>query len=454
MDPLTGLASRQAIHEAIESWLAVDHTANETTRKLVSECENEYDNEQGGLGRSAFLLVDIDRFTELNRELGFRAGDQVLRCCAVWLKDQVRELDLLARHDGARFAVWMRDASQKVEVLQLAQRLAQVSEVVKDQLGHIVTVSVGCALFPDHGKTLDTWLSNALQALGVAKDAGGNQIKVFNSAPSEVNKNPNAWVTQNELDGAIGTDTLVLHYQPVCELATGRLVGVEALLRPRIEALAGASTEALMNLAESLPVIENLSRWGIRTACLAVHDLESIGGIQPSVAVNLPPQVIRHPALLQWVREGLEASALPAHRLTIEVTERALIQAVTAQGDTALMGSLRALHELGCLIALDDFGVGYSALAQLVQLPLHKVKFDRSLLPKSADDTRAVVLLRHLLALSRDLGIIAVAEGIETEAQRDLLLTLGCPQGQGYLYGRPMAIEGVNEWIKERNPKR
>jgi diguanylate cyclase (GGDEF)-like protein len=417
---------------------------------------------------SALFLVDIDRFSELNRALGFRLGDAVLKSCADQLAAKIRSVDMLARHDGARFAIWMSDASQRVEVLQLSERLLEITSAhlpsvsthssASDSSEVSITLSIGCAVYPRSGQTLDELISSALAALAVAKQMGGGRLQLADSTPQiskdqtndpdgSIAVSPNAWTLQNDLVQAIDENTLSLYYQPVVCLLTGRVSGVEALLRPKIEAYAGQTTEQIMNLAEQLPVIEKLTRWGLLEACQAASEA------RVPVAVNLPPGVLRNPQFIAWVTAAIEGASISASDLTLEITERAL-----AQTDDLLIKTLMQLNGLGCKLAIDDFGVGYSSLAQLVRLPIQKVKLDRSLLPLAGQSMelfrKCTILLKHLISLSKELGLQTVAEGVETAEQFAMLNSFGCDFAQGYYLSRPQPLQKLSAIIETINLSR
>jgi diguanylate cyclase (GGDEF)-like protein len=403
---------------------------------------------------AALLLVDIDRFSELNRALGLLAADRVLAACARWLETQIRSVDLLARFDGARFVIWMPDASQRFEVVQLAQRLMELKRVEIDQSGakpldsakteskasmkHVeISLSVSCAFFPEHGRDFDALAQATLHGLQVTKQSGGGRVQLANQEAQSQIENPNAWSLQNDLSAALVGNNLDLVYQPIYRLFDRQIIGAEALLGPRVQLLASQNTESMMEVAEKLPVIEQLTRWGLFEACQTAALMCGTGqGNQSfSIAVNLPPSVMQLPALASWVQEALTKASVPANLITLEMTERGLVQ-----GDSLLIHTMQALDKMGCGLAMDDFGIGYTALAQWVRLPIKKVKFDRSLMPSSYTDTRAIVLLKHLIALAGELSITTVAEGVEHEWQWDLLKTLGCDQAQGYLLSRPISV--------------
>ncbi len=419
---------------------------------------NAYLNEQAvskpsQVSAAAFFLVDIDRFSDINRALGLRDADQVLAACARWLEGHVRGVDRLARFDGARFAIWMPDASQRFEVVQLAQRLIGLTEVViKDRQNQTRTIelslSVSCAISPDHGQTLDELINAAMRGLQLAKLTGGGRVQLASTELKASGSSPNAWALQNDVSAAIDNNELELYYQPVYRISDKRMVGAEALLRPRIELLSGASTESMMMVVEQLPVIEELTRWGLLAACKTSATINRM--VPPdrpvAIAVNLPPVVMQHPNLAAWVKDALTEAQIPAHWITLELTERGV-----ANGESLLVHTMQDLNQMGCGLAMDDFGVGYTALAQWIRLPIKKVKFDRSLLPIAPDSKRAIALLKHLIALAKELNLVTIAEGVEYEWQWKLLKELGCDQAQGYWLSKPLAAQALFNLLQLEN---
>jgi diguanylate cyclase len=248
------------------------------------------------------------------------------------------------------------------------------------------------------------------------------------------------------LSAAIDSNSLDLYYQPVYRLRDGLIVGAEALLGPRVQLLASQNTESMMMVAEKLPVIEELTRWGLCEACQTAALISAAyqGDEALSIAVNLPPSVMQLPALALWVQDALTKANIPANLITLEMTERGLVE-----GESLLVHTMEALDAMGCGLAMDDFGIGYTALAQWVRLPIKKVKFDRSLMPASQDDNKSITLLKHLIALTKELKITTVAEGVEHEWQWELLKTLGCDHAQGYWLSRPISASKLKALVTQ-----
>ena len=427
LDTVTSLIRREQFHSIVEQQLNQTPTAQ---------------------SRSAFLLIDIDRFSGVNRALGVHLADAVLAAVAKIIQTRLRGSECLARHDGARFAIWMPSADQRVEVLQLAQRLIEILSVTLDNGTAIpISLSVGCALYPEHGTDLVTLLGSAMRALSDAKNAGGACVRIA-SQKAELQA-PNEWAVQNAFASALAlnNNSLALAYQPVVDTVSRRMVGVEALLRTRIRAFAGFSTESIMDTAEALPVIASLTEWGIDEACKQAAYWNSLSTQRLSVAVNLPPQVLEDKRLESWITASVAKAKITASQLTLEVTERAL------SGSPALAASrLQALVALGCRIAIDDFGVGYAAMAQLVDLPASKVKFDRSLLLGAASSPRGKILFTNMLRTCAELGLKVIAEGVETPEQAKLLIEHNCDFAQGYWYAKPQDAAGIAHLIEANLP--
>ncbi len=411
-----------------------------TRAAFLAALEDKLQPKPGQLIGSALFLLQIDRFGGLSRALGYKKADQVLDQVNTLLSQTLRSADVLGQYNLGTFAVWMPSAQQRVEVLQLAYRLGRAIEI--DINGHPVpiTFSVACALFPDHGQSVEALLRSAHDALAQAKLAGGNQVMLGSLVQDEGLGKANDWSLQNTLARAIQTSSLSLHYQPVVDLQTQQWVAVEALLRPRVKELAGISTDSIMGIAETLPILGELTRWGLVETCTEAARWHLQTGRWLPVSVNLPGQVLASSSLVYWVTQALKESGLPGTHLTLELTERSLVD---ADGLTGLR--LSELRALGCILAIDDFGVGQASLAQLIRLPITKVKFDRSLIAGLGTDQKAEIMLKHLLTMVAELGLQAVAEGIETPEQAAILLRLGCQAGQGYFFSVPLSAQAVSD---------
>jgi diguanylate cyclase (GGDEF)-like protein len=391
---------------------------------------------------SALLLLRVDRFGGLSAALGYKKVDTVLEKLATHLASLLQPSDLLAVYNLGSFLVWLPNIVQRVDALQTAHRLGRAIEI--DVNGHAVPLSFSVAfvLWPDQGNSVEALLRAGHQALWQAKATGGNHVCLANSPLDEPAAGANDWSMQNTLKRAIASSSLALHYQPVVDLTTGKWIAVEALLRPRIRELAGVSTDSIMGIAETLPVLGELTRWGLIEACMAAAQWHKQTQRWLPVSVNLPGAVLASSGLVYWLRQALEQSGMPGAMLTLELTERSFVDS-----DALTQMRLNEIRALSCVLAIDDFGVGQAALAQLIRLPVTSVKFDRSLISDLGVNPKACIMLKHLLDMMHELGLQAVAEGVETAEQETILRELGCQSAQGYYFSVPLTAVAIERML-------
>ncbi len=403
---------------------------------FIAELELAIGRARRNGGAFAVCFIDLDRFKTINDSLGHAAGDVLLTTIGARLRDLLRESDLVARLGGDEFVVLLEGSADATALSAVARKLlAAVSEpVVIDRRTLWLTGSCGIARFPDDGEDAATLLKNADAAMYQAKAEGKDTFRFYTAALAA--QAAHAFALEADLRGAAERGELVLHYQPKIDLATGRLRGVEALVRWQHPTRGLLPPGDFIALAEESGLIVPIGRWVLAAACRQLRDWTDAGLDAPRCAVNLSARQFGSESLLDDVRQSLQHSALSADMLEVEITESLLM----ADPDRANL-TLNELHALGVHIAIDDFGTGYSSLAYLKRMPAHTVKLDRSFvsgLPADRDDaaiTQAVIALSHSLAMQ------VVAEGVETDAQLDFLRRAGCDQAQGYLIGRPMPAE-------------
>jgi diguanylate cyclase (GGDEF)-like protein len=390
--------------------------------------------------KAGVIFLDLDGFTEVNDLVGHGAGDLVLAQAARRLREVVPAQETVARWGGDEFAVLFENAAGAQEIIELAERLAVVVagapfRIADREIG--LTASVGVALADDSAPGVV--LRNADVAMARAKDSGGGRVEVY--APQMHADVVRRLDMASDLQRAITREELALQYQPIVELATSRVIGAEALVRwwRGDEAV---SPRAFLTVAEDSGLIAALGEWVLRKACAqgaAWRDASWDVG----VSVNIGLRQLNAPQFSAQVAAALAESGLPPSSLTIEVSERMLVE------DAGLIGDrLAELRDLGVKLAIDDFGTGYASLAHLRQLPADIIKIDPSFVSGLGVDPVLTLLTRTIVQVGHDLGMQVVAEGIEQPRQLAELKEMGCGYGQGFLVARPMAAPGVEALIR------
>lgn len=415
VDPVTGLYNR--------------HAANEHLQAMV-----ERSRSHGSV--FSLVLLDLDDFKLVNDTLGHAVGDDVLRRLAERLRCGLLPTDMVFRFGGDEFIVVAGGGEPAGEIERLGRTAMQCLKAALTVGSHEIYVrgSVGIAQFPRDADDAQELLRAADTAMYVAKAAGKNTYAVFQPAMAE--SSHSRLRIDTELRHAIQRGELVLHYQPIVALGGGGIVGVEALVRWQHPRLGLLQPGEFIEVAEATGVIVELGGWVLHAAARQLAAWQGAGLRALYVAVNVSGRQIQRGALLPQVEAALAASGADASRLEIEITEHTLVEDVNVNVQT-----LTALRTRGLRIAVDDFGTGLSSLAYLKRLPIDKFKVDRSFvreLPQAAGD---VAIVSAVISMARALGLEVVAEGVETEAQRELLAHLGCDHAQGYLIGKPVPAE-------------
>lgn len=416
-DPLTGLANRQAFEAAL-------HAATAQPRQPL-----------------AVLLVDLDGFRPVNDTLGHACGDDLLRQAACRLSSLLGPDDQLARIGADEFVLRMQ--GDVTRAVTLAERLVA-------HLGHPFTLagrpftlsaSVGIALHPDDGGA-GQLIGHADAAMGAAKRAGGAQYALYR--PHMDAHLQEQLALQEMLREALAAGALELHYQPKVVAATGAIAGAEALLRWKHAERGWISPAVFVPVAERFGLIGALGDWVIEEACRQIGAWQAAGR-DMQVAINVSAHQLRGDGLAARIERACRRHGVEPSRLLCEVTETAAMEDLGASREV-----FDALARIGVYLSIDDFGTGWSSLAYLRQLPARQLKIDRSFVADldGSADARAVV--HAVVDLAHALGLSVVAEGVETEAQRDVLAALGCDELQGWCFARPMAPAAFETWCDER----
>ena len=416
-DPLTGLANRVLLRQGIQASL-VDVTE---ARPL------------------ALLMLDLDRFKEVNDTFGHHYGDRLLREAARRLTDAIGTDGTVARLGGDEFAILLPGADAN-EAEETAARVGAVLRVPVELDGYAleVSASVGVSVAITDADDADTLLRHADVAMYVAKRS---RIEWAAYAPEQEHNTPNTLALIVELRRAIEQDELVLYYQPQVELTTGRVVGVEALARWPHPRRGMVPPDEFIPLAEHTGLIRSLSNWVLQAAVVQAR-IWQLQGVELPVAVNLSASNLQDSTLPDTVGALLHEHGLSADQLQVEVTESAVM--VDRDGAAAVLARLQAL---GVRVSVDDFGTGHSSLAYLKELPVDEVKIDKAFVQHLATDPRDRAIVGAIVGLAHELGLLVVAEGVEDQATWEVLRRARCDIVQGYFVSRPVSAADLAVWL-------
>jgi diguanylate cyclase (GGDEF)-like protein/PAS domain S-box-containing protein len=431
------ISERKRMEERLHQLVRTDHLTNIPNRFLLAE------RFAGGLAQArregsllAMLMIDIDRFKNINDSLGHGMGDTLLKLVAARLKACIRECDTLARWGGDEFVLLLPGLQVADTAITVAQRCLnslKESFVLDGQSLH-VTVSIGISASPDSSAESETLLRNADTAMYRAKARGGNCLVVYTAEMSDGARSRLAM--ESALFHAIERRELLLHYQPLISARTGKLAGVEALIRWKHPQYGLVPPGDFIPIAEETGLIDAIGEWVLRTAC-AQMDAWNRGGLQRiPISVNVSSRQFRQDSLANMVKTVLEDTGFDPKLLELELTESLLMDDL-GRSKTILA----ELKTLGVSIALDDFGTGYSSLSYLKGFALDTLKIDRSFTSELMTSDTNASIVRATIGLAKGLRLRIVAEGVETRAQADFLAKHGCDVLQGFLFARPMEPE-------------
>jgi diguanylate cyclase (GGDEF)-like protein/PAS domain S-box-containing protein len=420
-DPLTGLANRSLLQDRLKQ--AILTAANYHTRLAVA-------------------FVDLDRFKFINDSLGHHVGDELLKTMAARLLGCVHERDTVARLGGDEFVLLLNSSGSAEEVrLVLERMLTAVTQPWMTEHGEYqITCSIGVALYPEDGADAQTLLKHADSAMYRAKDSGRNHFQFFTR---EINT---VMTERLEIEGklrrALERDQFQLHYQPRVDLASGRILGAEALIRWYIPGEPPILPERFIALAEETGLITPIGKWVLHSACAQNKAWQDLGLPPVVVSVNVSARQFRSNNFVRSVAESLQETGLAACYLEIELTESVMHDA------PQLVAMLGELKRLGVQIAIDDFGTGYSSLSSLKRFPVDRLKVDRSFVEHIATDPDDAAIVRTVIALGRNLELKVVAEGVETGDQMQFLREHACDEVQGFYFSRPVPPEQLENLLR------
>ncbi|WP_395789858.1 putative bifunctional diguanylate cyclase/phosphodiesterase [Aquimonas sp.] len=387
-------------------------------------------------------VLDIDRFKTINDSMGHAAGDELLREVGLRLRSALRDSDTVSRIGGDEFVVLFPDSDANDSAIAAEKVLRAVAQRI--EIGGQVlvpTISIGISQFPDDARDFETLMRNADIAMYEAKRDGRGCVRFFLSSMNESAR----WRLQMEsaLRLAISREALELHYQPKVLLGKPGLAGVEALVRWTHPELGRIAPDQFIPLAEDCGLINALDAWVLERACAQLSDWLQRGLPIPAMAVNLSAQRFSQDDVPAHVRIVLQRYNLPPQALTLEITERLMLN-----DEPRIRADLDSLNRLGVHLSVDDFGTGYSSLSYLKRLPVDELKLDRSFVNDIETDPGDRALASAVIGIGKSLGQNVVAEGVETAEQHRFLLEAGCPVAQGYYYARPMAAADIELWLE------
>lgn len=415
VDPLTQLPNRQTFDERAGRVLA-----------------NAYAEGR----KCALLFLDLDNFRLLNNGYGHRVGDQMLSIVASRMRSIVAEPNLLGRRGGDEMVILLTDVPRPEIATETAQALIKAIAEPARVLGMEVSVtpSVGIAFFPQDGADIDSLLNAADAAMYQAKESGRRTYSFF--TPAVARRVDLRLRLEQRLRKAVEARDFKLFYQPLVSLADGKMIGAEALIRWKDVELGDISPAEFIPIAEESGLIIGLGDWVLREACRARQVWRQLGLDVPPLAINMSGVQLRQLGCVEGLLETLAEFEVAPSEVEVEVTETGLLDTSAVSRE-----NLIRLRNAGVKLALDDFGVGFSSLSHLRDLPIHRLKIDRSFTVECMRDARTLTIVKAVIEMARSLGISVTAEGIETQAQQTWMQHLGCDTAQGYLFARPMPAE-------------
>ncbi len=421
-DLLTGLPNRMQFNEHLSTALA-NARRNQT---LV-----------------AVMFLDLDRFKNINDTLGHGIGDQLLQSFAQRLKSCLRAGDPVARWGGDEFTVLLPQIRSAQEAAAVGKRvigcLKQAFELEEHEL--YVRTSIGIALYPQDGEDSETLLKNADAALYAAKKRGRNNYRFY--SPTLNSEASSTLKLETLLCQALEREEFVVYYQPQVNVTTGKIYGVEALIRWQHPELGLVSPGQFIRIAEETGLIASIDEWVLWTACAQNRAWQSAGLPPVRVSVNLSPRQFQQPNLVSMVTRVLSETGLDPQFLELEITETNIIKNVDLARQV-----LENLQQMGVYLSMDDFGTGYSCLGYLKQFPFHTLKIDQSFIRDMRGEQQELAIITAVIALGRAFNLRVVAEGVETQQQLELLRNLQCDQMQGYLFSKPLPAKDVTKLLE------
>lgn len=439
------ITARKQAEQQIHFMAYHDDLTNLANRKLFLEKLEQtiqYSKEQGS--KFAVMFLDLDRFKVINDIFGHSSGDQLLKIVANRLVYTLPATATIARLGGDEFTLLLPEIGNEELAENAAKQILEVIGQPFEIAGRELTISasIGISTFPNGGSDVETLVKNADTAMYRAKDTGRNNYQIYTDAMDA--QAFERLAMEQDLRKAIERDELILHYQPQVNIQTGRVVGVEALVRWKHPVHGMVSPAKFIPLAEDTQLIIPIGEWVLRTACKQNKMWQEAGFPPKRVAVNLSANQFQQANLVEVVANVLEETELEPQYLELEITE-----SIAMQNVEHVINTLRQLTQLGIEISMDDFGTGYSSLNYLKHFPIHRLKIDQSFVHDVTFDPLDAAIATSIIAMAHSLGLNVIAEGVETEEQLMFLQEKKCDEMQGYFFSRPLPSEAIEDLLRQ-----
>ncbi|MFJ5563119.1 putative bifunctional diguanylate cyclase/phosphodiesterase [Lysinibacillus xylanilyticus] len=408
-------------------------------RKLEQRLENEFHQSRRTGEKFALFFIDVNRFKNINDGLGHIIGDMFL----VEMANRLRNVDYTSnsiyRHNSDEFVIILNDVDGIEEKAEEIISVFNESFIV-DTYEFYASISIGISIFPDHSNSAEELLKNADIAMYAAKSSRGNQYRLYRPNMEEVN---DKWLLlETKLHQALKTDVLELHYQPKINLKTNTVIGMEALLRWHDPELGHMPPDRFIPFAEQCGLINDIGVWVLRKASAQARTWNEVHNLNLRVAVNISPIHISTTGFVEMVQEVIAETKLDPHFLEIEITEMSMLDYTED-----LINTIKQLRALGITISLDDFGTGYSSLNYLKTFPVDVLKIDRAFVRNIVPEKSGIAMISAMISLAHALNLQVVAEGVEEEAELNVLREHGCEYVQGYYFSKPLSVGDFTKFI-------
>lgn len=408
-------------------------------RKLEQRLENEFHQSRRTGEKFALFFIDVNRFKHINDGLGHIIGDMFL----VEMSNRLRNIDHTSnsfyRHNSDEFVMILNDVNRIEEMAKEIIGVFNESFIV-DTYEFYASISIGISVFPDHANSVEELLKNADIAMYAAKSTRGNQYRLYRDNMDEAN---DKWLLlETKLHQALKQDRLQLHYQPKIDLKTDSVIGMEALLRWYDPELGHIPPDRFIPFAEDCGLINDIGVWVLRKACAQARQWNELHDLSLRVAVNISPIHISTGGFVDMVRSVIAETGIDPNLLEIEITEMSMLDYTEDLIDT-----IKQLRELGITISLDDFGTGYSSLNYLKKFPVDVLKIDRAFVRDIVPEKSGIAMISAMISLAHALNLQVVAEGVEEEAELNVLREHGCEYVQGYYFSKPLSVEDFTNLI-------